>query len=182
MALAHSMNVPASTGQLGCLHRSPALVSHPGSAAHFHRRPAKTSRIQAVIETETQSPPTSNGSAARVRPVCLRFQIWRHQCVYPCLDTQAGVPPGTPTVDTLVRTNAHWQSIFAAHLYRPSVRKSLFTYVRTCPQGQGETDAAPPYAMHSRRLICPLPTSSCQCLCMMASKTALFHPCLASTD
>ena len=102
------MNPPAQGSSLGCLHRSLASVSHTRSAAHFHRRPAKSLRIQAVIETETQSPATSNGSAARVR---LSSCICAVKCIGVAVDTlaitilgmQAGVPPGTPTVDTLVR-------------------------------------------------------------------------------
>ena len=36
-----------------------------------------------------------------------------------CLGMQAGVPPGTPTVDTLVSLDARWQCITAPLSYRP---------------------------------------------------------------
>ena len=110
------MNLPAQSNPLGCLHHSPASVSHTRSTAHFHRRPAKSLRIQAVIETETHSPVTSNGSAARVRvsPGGFKYGVAVDAvALNRSPGVQAGVPPGTPTVDTLVRKNMARKSVRA---------------------------------------------------------------------
>ncbi len=66
MAFANMMNAPAPAASAGCLHNSPAAVLHARSAPHCHRRPTKDFRVQAVAETETRAPATSNGSTPKV--------------------------------------------------------------------------------------------------------------------
>ena len=101
------MNAQVQTGTLGCLHRLPARLG----GTHTHRpnrcKHGQHLQVQAVAESETQAPASTNGSTSKVSPLRDLFDSVLEQVDLETACVQAGVPAGTPVVDTLVSLFGH---------------------------------------------------------------------------
>ena len=111
------MNAPAQQSALGCLHSLPARLTAPSKHAQQQKRcRGKTLQARAVAEVETQTPASTNGSTSKVSILSMSLNMLPEvtgigELEQACFCMQAGVPQGTPVVETLVRQSSLMQLV-----------------------------------------------------------------------